>query len=546
MPVVGTAAREGQGLEELLDQVERLCAHPLPQRERPLVEYGPRLEELIQRLLPRAEQLAQGKVPARWLALRILDGGGSLDQALAQGLGQNPAEDPEIQDILRQAGSLAEVRDQIAACTVSRAEELAGAVTRTGGGYSQRDRKLDRLLTSPLTGFPIMLLLFLLIFWLTIAGANVPSQLLSQGLFWLGDRLREGFLTLGPPQWLTGLLWDGMYKTLAWVVAVMLPPMAIFFPLFTLLEDLGYLPRVAFNMDRCFQCCGACGKQSLTCCMAFGCNAAGVVGCRIIDSPRERLIAMLTNNFIPCNGRLPMLISLISLFFLGAAGGLGASVLSALLLVGVIGLGLLMTFAVSKFLSATLLKGTPSSFTLELPPFRRPQTGKVIVRSIFDRTLFVLGRAAAVAAPAGLVIWLMANVQVAGASLLAHCAGFLDPFARLFGLDGVILLAFILGLPANEIVIPLIIMAYLAQGSLVELSDPLALRALLVENGWTWVTALCTIVFSVMHWPCSTTCLTIRKESQSWKWTALAVLIPTVCGLGLCFLIHTVSLLAQA
>ena len=490
VPVVGTAAREGQGLEELLDQVERLCAHPLPQRERPLVEYGPRLEELIQRLLPRAEQLAQGKVPARWLALRILDGGGSLDQALAQGLGQNPAEDPEIQDILRQAGSLAEVRDQIAACTVSRAEELAGAVTRTGGGYSQRDRKLDRLLTSPLTGFPIMLLLFLLIFWLTIAGANVPSQLLSQGLFWLGDRLREGFLTLGPPQWLTGLLWDGMYKTLAWVVAVMLPPMAIFFPLFTLLEDLGYLPRVAFNMDRCFQCCGACGKQSLTCCMAFGCNAAGVVGCRIIDSPRERLIAMLTNNFIPCNGRLPMLISLISLFFLGAAGGLGASVLSALLLVGVIGLGLLMTFAVSKFLSATLLKGTPSSFTLELPPFRRPQTGKVIVRSIFDRTLFVLGRAAAVAAPAGLVIWLMANVQVAGASLLAHCAGFLDPFARLFGLDGVILLAFILGLPANEIVIPLIIMAYLAQGSLVELSDPLALRALLVENGWTWVTAL--------------------------------------------------------
>lgn len=546
VPVVGTAAREGQGLEELLDQVERLCAHPLPQRERPLVEYGPRLEELIQRLLPRAEQLAQGKVPARWLALRILDGGGSLDQALAQGLGQNPAEDPEIQDILRQAGSLAEVRDQIAACTVSRAEELAGAVTRTGGGYSQRDRKLDRLLTSPLTGFPIMLLLFLLIFWLTIAGANVPSQLLSQGLFWLGDRLREGFLTLGPPQWLTGLLWDGMYKTLAWVVAVMLPPMAIFFPLFTLLEDLGYLPRVAFNMDRCFQCCGACGKQSLTCCMAFGCNAAGVVGCRIIDSPRERLIAMLTNNFIPCNGRLPMLISLISLFFLGAAGGLGASVLSALLLVGVIGLGLLMTFAVSKFLSATLLKGTPSSFTLELPPFRRPQTGKVIVRSIFDRTLFVLGRAAAVAAPAGLVIWLMANVQVAGASLLAHCAGFLDPFARLFGLDGVILLAFILGLPANEIVIPLIIMAYLAQGSLVELSDPLALRALLVENGWTWVTALCTIVFSMMHWPCSTTCLTIRKESQSWKWTALAVLIPTVCGLGLCFLIHTVSLLAQA
>lgn len=277
--------------------------------------------------------------------------------------------------------------------------------------------------------------------------------------------------------------------------------------------------------------------------MAFGCNAAGVVGCRIIDSPRERLIAMLTNNFIPCNGRLPMLISLISMFFLGAAGGFAGSVLSAAILVGVIGLGMFMTLAVSKFLSSTLLKGVPSSFTLELPPYRRPQVGKVIVRSIFDRTLFVLGRAAAVAAPAGLVIWLLANVSVNGASLLAHCAGFLDPFARFFGLDGVILLAFILGLPANEIVIPLIIMAYLAQGSLVELSNLTALRALLVDNGWTWVTALCVIVFSVMHWPCSTTCMTIKKESQSLKWTAAAIAIPTVCGLGICLMIHTVCTL---
>ncbi len=536
VPVVGTAAREGQGLEELMDQVERLCAHPLPQRERPLVEYGPRLEELIQRLLPRAKQLAQGKVPARWLALRILDGGGCLDQALAQGLGQNPAEDPEIQDILRQAGSLAEVRDQIAACTVSRAEELAGAVTRTGGGYSQRDRKLDRLLTSPLTGFPIMLLLFLLIFWLTIAGANVPSQLLSQGLFWLGDRLREGFLTLGPPQWLTGLLWDGMYKTLAWVVAVMLPPMAIFFPLFTLLEDLGYLPRVAFNMDRCFQCCGACGKQSLTCCMAFGCNAAGVVGCRIIDSPRERLLAVLTNSFVPCNGRFPTLIAILIMFFVGTAGGLGASVRSALLLTGVILLGVGLTFIATRLLSATVLKGMPSSFTLELPPYRKPQVGKVIVRSIFDRTLFVLGRAAAVAAPAGLLIWVMANVTVGDATLLAHCAGALDPFARLLGLDGVILMAFILGFPANEIVIPIILMAYLAQGSLLELGSLESMRQLFLANGWTTLTAVNVMLFSLLHWPCSTTLLTIHKETGSWKWTALAAALPTAFGVVLCAL----------
>ena len=463
-PVVGASARDGKGLSELMDEVEKLCHEPKPPRELPETDPEMRVHQ------------------AQWISEAAV----SLE--------------PQNRSV-------------------------------------SRDRKLDRILTSPLTGFPIMLLLLLGIFWLTITGANYPSALLSEGLFWLGDRIRDRFIYLGSPEWLTGLVCDGMYRTLAWVVAVMLPPMAIFFPLFTLLEDFGYLPRVAFNLDRCFKSCGACGKQALTTCMGFGCNAAGVVGCRIIDSPRERLIAMLTNNFVPCNGRLPMLISLITMFFVGAAGGLGASVLSSAMLVGLIALGLLMTLAVSKFLSATLLKGVPSSFTLELPPYRRPQLGKVIVRSIFDRTLFVLGRAASVAAPAGLIIWLLANIHAGGDTLLAHCAGFLDPFARVFGLDGVILLAFILGLPANEIVIPLIIMAYLSQGSLVELSDLTALRALLIDNGWTWVTALCVMVFSLMHWPCSTTCLTIKKESGSWKWTAAAVAIPTVCGLILCFLI---------
>ncbi len=463
-PVVGASARDGKGLSELMDEVEKLCHEPKPPRELPETDPEMRVHQ------------------AQWISEAAV----SLE--------------PQNRSI-------------------------------------SRDRKLDRILTSPLTGFPIMLLLLLGIFWLTITGANYPSALLSEGLFWLGDRIRDRFIYLGSPEWLTGLVCDGMYRTLSWVVAVMLPPMAIFFPLFTLLEDFGYLPRVAFNLDRCFKSCGACGKQALTTCMGFGCNAAGVVGCRIIDSPRERLIAMLTNNFVPCNGRLPMLISLITMFFVGAAGGLGASVLSSAMLVGLIALGLLMTLAVSKFLSATLLKGVPSSFTLELPPYRRPQLGKVIVRSIFDRTLFVLGRAASVAAPAGLIIWLLANIHAGGDTLLAHCAGFLDPFARVFGLDGVILLAFILGLPANEIVIPLIIMAYLSQGSLVELSDLTALRYLLIDNGWTWVTALCVMVFSLMHWPCSTTCLTIKKESGSWKWTAAAVAIPTVCGLILCFLI---------
>ena len=276
-------------------------------------------------------------------------------------------------------------------------------------------------------------------------------------------------------------------------------------------------------------------------CMGFGCNAAGIVGCRIIDSPRERLIAMITNNFVPCNGRFPTLIAIISMFFVGVSGGAFDSMLSALLLTLFIVLGVCMTFAVSKVLSMTVLKGIPSSFTLELPPYRRPQIGKVIVRSVFDRTLFVLGRAIAVAAPAGLLIWIMANVQLDGITLLAHFSGFLDPFARLLGMDGVILMAFILGLPANEIVIPIIIMAYMAQGSLLEFDSLAQLRDLLVSNGWTWITAVSTMLFSLMHWPCTTTLLTIRKESGSLKWTAMSFLVPTVCGIVLCFAFATVA-----
>ena len=340
---------------------------------------------------------------------------------------------------------------------------------------------------------------------------------------------------MGAPDWLHGILILGVYRVLAWVVSVMLPPMAIFFPLFTLLEDSGYLPRIAYNLDKPFKSCHACGKQALTMCMGFGCNAAGIVGCRIIDSPRERLIAMITNNFVPCNGRFPTLIAIITMFFVGVSGGAFDSFLSALLLTVFIVLGVFMTFAASKFLSMTVLKGIPSSFTLELPPYRRPQIGKVIVRSIFDRTLFVLGRAIVVAAPAGLLIWVMANVQVGGLTLLAHCSGFLDPFARLLGMDGVILMAFILGLPANEIVIPIIIMAYMAQGSILEFDSLAQLKELLVNNGWTWITAVSTMLFSLMHWPCTTTLLTIRKESGSFKWTLVSFLVPTVCGIVICF-----------
>lgn len=405
----------------------------------------------------------------------------------------------------------------------------------------ERDRKLDRILTGKWTGIPAMLLLLCGVFWLTISGANYPSQLLS-GLFgWVEGQLLRLFELLRAPGWLTGALVEGVWRVLAWVVAVMLPPMAIFFPLFTLLEDFGYLPRVAFNLDHCFRRADACGKQALTMAMGFGCNAAGVVGCRIIDSPRERLIAILTNNFVPCNGRFPTLIAIITMFFTAGASGPAASAGQAALLTGVILLGILMTFWVSRLLSRTVLKGVPSSFTLELPPYRRPQIGRVLVRSVLDRTLFVLGRAAAVAAPAGLIIWVMANVTVEGATLLSLCAGFLDPFARLLGMDGVILLAFILGFPANEIVMPIVIMAYLSSGSLAEFESLSQLKELLTSHGWTWLTALCTMLFSLLHWPCSTTCMTIRKETGSAGWTAAAFLLPTAVGMAVCFVTATLA-----
>ena len=408
-------------------------------------------------------------------------------------------------------------------------------------GYNAFDRKVDRLLTSPLTGYPLMFLLMMIIFWLTITGANYPSALLSS-LFEKGQRLLLLLLEdLGAPPWLTGGLVFGIYRVLSWVVAVMLPPMAIFFPLFTLLEDAGFLPRVAYNLDRPFQACRACGKQALTMMMGFGCNAAGVTGCRIIDSPRERLMAVLTNSFVPCNGKFPTLTALIAMFFIGAASGPGSTFKAAFLLTLLILLGILMTFLVSWLLSRTILRGQPSSFTLELPSYRMPQVGTVLVRSVLDRTLFVLGRAAAVAAPAGLILWILANTQLGEASLLNHIAAFLDPMARIFGLDGVILMAFILGFPANEIVLPIAVMAYLSQGSLEGYENLAALKEVLKANGWTWTTALCTAVFSLMHWPCSTTLLTIRRETGSLKWTAAAFSIPTICGFGACFLIALLS-----
>ena len=423
---------------------------------------------------------------------------------------------------------------------MERAAAIAAEVTEMDPRSAhRRDRVLDRLLTSRATGIPVMLGLLALVLWLTMAGANVPSRLLSGLLMGWQEPLRGICETLRAPWWLTGALVDGVYRTVAWVVSVMLPPMAIFFPLFTLLEDAGYLPRVAFNLDHFFQKAGAHGRQSLTMCMGLGCNACGVMGCRIIQSPRERLIAIVTNAFVPCNGRFPTLIALISMFFV-AGEGLWGSFTSAAMLMGAVVLSVAMTLWASRFLSRTVLKGEPSSFSLELPPYRMPQVGQVLVRSILDRTLFVLGRAVAVAAPAGLLIWTAANVSVGGESVLLRLAGILEPLGRLMGLDGIILLAFLLGFPANEIVVPCILMGYLSTGTLTDYGSLAELQELLAGHGWTAATALSALLFTLFHFPCGTTCLTIWRETRSWKWTALAVALPTCIGVALCVGVHLV------
>ena len=396
------------------------------------------------------------------------------------------------------------------------------------------DRKIDKIITSKIWGIPIMLLFLAMIFWITIIGANYPSQLLSDVFAYLQDKLIYGSQLINMPNWLSSMLILGVYQTVTWIIAVMLPPMAIFFPLFTIMEDLGYLPRIAFNMDKCFKKACTNGKQMITMCMGFGCNAAGVCGCKIIDSPRERLIAILTNAFVPCNGRFPFLITIATIFIAVGFSGLTASIISTLSVVGIILLGIIMSLLVSRFLSKTLLKGVPSSFVLELPPYRKPQFGKIIVRSIFDRTLFVLGRALTVAIPAGFIIWIFANVFINDFSLLDYVATFLAPFAKLMGLDGYILTAFILALPANEIVLPIILMGYLGGTSLNNISDTFAIGDILVQNGWTILTAINVMIFVVLHFPCGTTLLSIKKETKSWKWTALAFVLPTVCGIILC------------
>ena len=538
VPVIPMAARRGRGVEELRAAIDGFEPRPFAYT----VRYGESLEHAAAGLELTLENVLDGRLGARYAALRLLENDPKTLESVNSHLGFDLAAHPRVSPALDRArAELADagVRDVpglLISGLYSAAASVRARCVTGGSGYGEGQLKLDRFLTRRSTGIPVMLLLLALIFFITVKGANAPSDWLYALFERIGALLSRGLSALGLPGPVHDALIFGVWRVLSYVVSVMLPPMAIFFPMFTLLEDLGYLPRVAFNLDSGFRKAGACGKQCLTMAMGFGCNAAGVVGCRIIDSKRERLIAVLTNSLVPCNGRFPILIALITMFLV-TGSGLGSSILASLALTAFILLGVGMTLLISRILSRTVLKGQASSPTLELPPFRRPKIGEVVVRSLFDRTLFVLGRAAAVAAPAGLLIWLAANLRVGDTTALAAVTGALDPVGRFLGLDGVILTAFILGLPANETVIPIIIMAYAASGSFQGYENLDSLRALLTQNGWTAVTAVCTAVFTVLHWPCTTTLLTVKKETGSLKWTALAALIPTLAGAILCALI---------
>ena len=430
-------------------------------------------------------------------------------------------------------------RDEIVEAIYQDAETITQKVVRTDETTSYPwDQKLDRIVTSKIWGLPFMAVLLGVVFWVTISGANVPSAMLAEALFWLGNRGTELFESLGVPWWITGFVWDGVYLGLAWVVSVMLPPMAIFFPIFTILEDLGYLPRVAFNMDALFKKAGAHGKQALTMSMGLGCNAAGVVACRVIDSPRERLIAILTNNFMPCNGRWPTLIMLATIFVAAAFPPAFAAIAAAGSLVLIVLIGAATTLIVSAILSRSFLRGEASSFTLELPPYRRPSILRVLYTSLIDRTIFVLWRAVVMAVPAGGAIWLLSNIYTGGQSLTVWVSQWLEPVGRAIGLDGVIMLAYIIAIPANEIVVPTIIMAYMGAGTMLELDTMAELQQLLVgQQGWTLLTAVCLMLFSLLHNPCSTTMWTVYTETKSIKWTVVSGLMPLVIAFVILFII---------
>lgn len=533
IPAVGTSAGKGTGVAAVASRIHEAAENP---ESGISMRYTDELEKAIANLLPIIKAPV-GK--ERFFALRLLEGdAGFLLEHDEYSVTDEAALNAE-KERLRGIGLDSEAINAEAVHTIS---EYAAAICRRAikrtGKESPASSRADRILCGRLTGFAAMAMLLAVIFWITIVGANYPSEALSSLFGKFEGVLHRALTAVGAAEWLIGMLIFGIYRTLAWIVAVMLPPMAIFFPLFTLLEDIGYLPRIAYNLDRCFAACGSCGKQSLTMCMGLGCNAAGVVGARIIDSEKEHLIAILTNAFMPCNGRFPALVTVITVFF-SAGTGL-PSVVCALILAAVILLGVIFTLIASRLLSSTILHGKPSSFILEMPPYRKPNIPRVIVRSMLDRTVFVLGRAVMIAIPAGLLIWLLANITLGGVTLLSHICLFIEPLAALCGMDGVILAAFLLGLPANEIVLPIILMAYTSGSELTEAGAITEVGAILTANGWSIKTALCFLIFSMAHFPCSTTLISVKKETGSTRWMLIAAALPTLFGAFACMLVNLI------
>lgn len=570
VPVVPCAVRQGEGINALLSAIDEVATGTRKTNPCELKLELPGIEKPVDLLCKEIAKEFPDLPHRRWIALRLLSGDRTVCDAIESGEIGNLRADHAAEALItdgrepeaatENAGGrailqLAErlkwrlppnMHDQLTERIYSESSRIAGRRVRQEGASPRllQQRRIDKWLTNPFTGYPLMLLIFAAVLWITIEGANIPSNLLSVVLLEKLHPLLRGWAeALNAPGWLIGLTIDGMYVACAWVVSVMLPPMAIFFPLFTILEDLGYLPRVAFNLDRAFQAVGAHGKQALTMSMGLGCNAAGVIACRIIDSPRERLIAILTNNFALCNGRWPTQI-LIATIFLGALAPpalAGITAAGAVLAVALFGFAL--TFLCSWALSRTLLRGEASTFSLELPPYRPPNILRTLYTSIVDRTLFVLWRAIVFAVPAGAVIWLVANVSLGGMPLAQVVSSWLDPLGWCMGLSGLILLAYIVAIPANEIVIPTILMLSVQAANVHGMgsgagvlfdADGAAVRGILVATGWTTLTAVCLMLFSLCHNPCSTTLYTIRKETGSWRWTFLAAAMPLLLGFVLC------------
>ena len=533
IPVVGVIARKKKTLKELTKIIEKVCKNEI-KIEPKFTHYEENVENAIEKLQKEIEKQVDNK-RTRWISIKLLEGNKKIVNKIKEKFNIKISETNIIIAKQELKNLKEDFTTSIVSAIMKESEEICKKVIiLKNSNYNERDRKIDKILTSKIFGIPIMLLFLGIIFWLTITGANYPSEILSNFFTAIENKLINLCMEWNVPEWVSGVFITGMFRTATWVISVMLPPMAIFFPLFVLLEDLGYLPRIAFNLDNVFKKVGTTGKQALTMCMGFGCNAVGVIGCRIINSTREKIIAMITNCFVPCNGRFPILITISAIFIGSLVSSKYSSIISTLVVLAVILIGIIITLIISKLLSKTLLKGESTSFVLELPPYRKPQLLKVITRSIFDKTIFVLGRALSVAAPAGIVIWLMSNVFIADTNLLTYVANFLDPLGKIMGLDGYILTAFLLGLPANEIVLPLILMSYLANGELINIENIESIGEILISNGWTMLTAINVMIFSLLHFPCSTTLISIKKETGSLKWTFLAFLIPLICGMIIC------------